>query len=385
MKEEWCLNCFCIKGDYEVCPYCGYRDGEGPQKECQLSPGTVLKKRFIVGRVLGQGGFGIIYLAFDTVLGARVALKECFPAGIVNRAAHSLRVQPLGGEKKEAWKRAKKNFLQSARYLAGLTDVYQAMHVNCYFEANGTAYLMMEYIEGKSLAQLLEEREKVGEAEALSVICAVLEGLWRIEKKGLIHGDLSPGNVMVTGRGRIKLIDFGAACKIDDVMGQQTVRDGYSPPELYGEPKQAKSQIDVYSAGAILFEMLTNMHPPKALDRFEKSGDLDAYMEKAGVSGWLGGIIKKSMELSWQKRYEDAGQMLEAIQRERKAHNQGEKRGGESSHSRGKKNIWEKFWTFLMAAVCIALSGSILLAVLKGEMRAKAEVEISVPEEVDHE
>ena len=116
--SELCMNCFSVKGAYEVCPYCGYVEGTPPKQPHYLTPGTILGNRFIVGTAIGVGGFGITYKCFDMTLGVVVAVKEFYPAGLVNRAPGESRVGLLSGDKKGQFQEQLQRFLLEAQSVA---------------------------------------------------------------------------------------------------------------------------------------------------------------------------------------------------------------------------------------------------------------------------
>ena len=148
MASELCMNCFSVKGKYEVCPFCGYAEGTPPSQPHYLVPGTILGNHFIVGTVIGMGGFGITYKCYDTTLGVIVAVKEFYPAGLVNRAPGERRVGLLSGEKKTQYQEQLKRFMVEAQSIAQFGKAKDIVNVYDYFEENNTAYIIMEYIDG---------------------------------------------------------------------------------------------------------------------------------------------------------------------------------------------------------------------------------------------
>lgn len=153
MANQLCFQCFKVKGEYEVCPHCGYKEGTAAKQACQLAPGTVLSGRYIIGTSIGFGGFGITYKAYDTVLGIVVAIKEFYPAGLVSRAAGEVKIGIFSGDKEAEFKRQLARFLEEARNMAIFSKEKDIVNVFDFFEENQTAYIIMEFIEG----QLLKE------------------------------------------------------------------------------------------------------------------------------------------------------------------------------------------------------------------------------------
>ena len=144
MASELCLNCFSVKGKYDVCPYCGYAEHTPPKQAHYLTPGTILYNQYIVGTAVGDGGFGITYKCYDTILGVIVAIKEFYPAGLVNRAPGEKKTGVLSGEKEAEYNVQLKRFLMEAKNTAQFEQAKDIVNVYNYFEENGTAYIVME-------------------------------------------------------------------------------------------------------------------------------------------------------------------------------------------------------------------------------------------------
>lgn len=305
VREEWCVCCFHMKKGYEVCPYCGYREGVGAEKECYLVPGTILRNRYVLGGVLGQGGFGITYRAFDTALGTVTAIKEFFPAGLANRAAGSSSVESFTGDKKEEYQRRLAEFRDSAARMAVFSEEPDMVQVHNYFEANHTAYLEMEYVEGMTLRRVLEDRGKIKETEAVSVFCDLCDALQKIHEKGMVHRDISPDNLMITDSGRLKLLDFGMGSQTESeaLQGMAGVKAGYSPPEQYAENRAAAQTEDIYAAGAVLYEMLTGMRFPEAIWRLATVNAQDALEKPEEITENVWKVIGKATEYRPEARY----------------------------------------------------------------------------------
>ena len=220
MASELCMNCFSVKGQYDVCPFCGYVEGTKPKQPHYLTPGTILWNRFIVGTVIGAGGFGITYKCFDTTLGVTVAAKEFYPAGLVNRSPGECRVGLLSGDKEGQYKERLQRFLMEAQSVAQFGKAKDIVNVFDFFEENGTAYIIMEYIDGVLLKDYLEKQGIIDPEAAMSVIMPVIEAVKKIHSKGIIHRDISPDNIFITSENTIKVFDFGAAQLNDSKEGR---------------------------------------------------------------------------------------------------------------------------------------------------------------------
>lgn len=314
--ERLCVNCFrIVRGGYEVCPYCGFIENGLAGEACQLRPGTILADRYIIGEVIGQGGFGITYKGYDTNLGSVVAVKEFYPSRCVSRAENETRVSVFSGERKQEYGAMLKRFLEEARNAALFWKEPDIVNVLAYFEQNGTAYMIMEYIEGVLLKQRLELEGRLEPQVACTYMCAILKALSKIHEKGIIHRDISPDNIFLTGENTIKLLDFGTARFQQGESGQNVsvvVKPGYSSPEQYRSKVRQDSRMDIYSAGAVYFRMLTGFRPAEALDRMEKDGV--AFTEHMEINARLKEDILKAMALDPEKRFASADEFRLAIE-----------------------------------------------------------------------
>ena len=211
MANKICLQCFKVKGEFEVCPHCGYLENTKAEQAYQLAPGTVLRGRYIIGVSIGFGGFGITYKAYDTLLSLVVAIKEFYPAGLVNRGEGEVKVGVFSGEKEEDFRRQLERFLEEARNLAIFSKEKDIINVFDYFEENQTAYIIMEYVDAPLLKTVLKEKGRFFEEEARTYMLALLDALEKIHYHGIIHKDISPDNIFLTGPDSVKVFDFGAA------------------------------------------------------------------------------------------------------------------------------------------------------------------------------
>lgn len=273
MANEYCMNCFSVKGQFEVCPYCGYADGTPPEQPHYLTPGTVLNKHFIVGTVIGFGGFGITYKCFDTTLGVTVAVKEFYPIGLVNRSPGQSKVGLLPGEKQEQFKEQLNRFLMEARSVAQFGKAKDIVNIYDYFEENGTAYIIMEHIEGVLLKDYLDSQGAIDPNVAMAIIIPIIEAAKKIHSKGIIHRDLSPDNIFLIDENTIKVFDFGAAQLNDSkegMAGEKVIKVGYSAPEQYRDKSKQDFYTDIYSIGAIMYQMLTGLKPMESTEREHK-------------------------------------------------------------------------------------------------------------------
>jgi serine/threonine protein kinase len=237
-----------------------------------LDQGTLLDDQFRVGRVLGVGGFGITYLAVDEVLEMVVAVKEYLPRNIAVRKTGTNTIQPLSSSgQKQDFEFGLKRFLQEARTLAKFEAHPNIVRVRTFFEENGTGYLVMNFYEGRTLAEYLAARNGfLPEEEALLIMEQVLEGLTAVHEEDILHRDIDPNNVYLADNGTVVLLDFGAA---RTAVGERTqsmsvvLKRGYAPHEQYHSHGDQGPWTDVYACSATLYRTLTGYKPPEAAAR----------------------------------------------------------------------------------------------------------------------
>ena len=315
MANELCMNCFSVKGPYEVCRYCGYVEGTPPEQPHYLRPGTVLKGHFIVGTAIGVGGFGITYKCYDATLGVIVAIKEFFPVGLVNRSPGEMKVGLLSGEKEKQYKNQIKRFLMEAQSIAQFGKANDIVNVFDYFEENNTAYIVMEYIDGVLLKDYLEKQGALSPDIAMTIIEPVVEALKKIHASGIIHRDISPDNIFIAGEDSVKVFDFGAAILNDESgakEGEKVIKVGYSAPEQYRDSAGQGYFTDIYSIGAILYQMITGQKPIESTEReykdelkspLELGFDIEPNLDRAIMEAWA---VQPALRFQGIQQFDDA-------------------------------------------------------------------------------
>lgn len=285
------------------------------EKENWLLEETLLHEKYQIKKVLGQGGFGITYLAYDQTLQQNVAIKEYFPVKIVRRLGNTLRkgqgeyelsatamVYPQNGQE-EKYLNGMQNFLEEAQVLFGKFDVEGLAAVKDYFEENGTAYIVMEYLSGPTLQEYEKEHKgKISEKQAEILLEPVINALAYIHSIGIVHCDISPDNLIFNKEGQLKLIDFGAAKNKKKEKEEQYCKGGYTAPEQYLEKEFVGPWGDVYSLCAVWYEMLTGIKVAPAVERLQKDRLKNMTMASE-VSEQTNNILKKGLSLEIQKRY----------------------------------------------------------------------------------
>ena len=260
---------------YDLCPYCGYEDGQPARELLHIPPGTVLKDRYVIGRALGYGGFGVTYIGWDKQLKRKLAIKEYLPSEFATRMIHQKDLIVSNSEKKrQQYADGLKKFMQEGQKLAQVSNVDGIVHMYDCFEANNTAYITMEHLEGETLAAFLEREGKVSEQQAMDLIIPVLQALEAVHEKGIIHRDIAPDNIFLArsadGELKVKLIDFGAA-KFATTSHSKSltviIKPGYSPEEQYRSNGDQGTYTDVYALAAVLYRMVTGVQPADAFER----------------------------------------------------------------------------------------------------------------------
>jgi len=236
-----------------------------------LKPGSTLAE-YTVEAVLGHGGFGITYLARDTALGAHVAIKEYLPQDVAARDPRTGAVIPqLSREAIRDYRWGLKNFLKEARALARFKHP-NIVRVLRFLESNGTAYTVMEYEEGHTLAQHLKQsNQRIDESSLLRIVMPILNGLQAVHEARLLHLDIKPENIYLRKDGSPMLIDFGSARHAMSGAGHASrtaLTHGYAPVEQYPDKGELGPWSDVYAIGATMYRCVTGKHPDSALDRY---------------------------------------------------------------------------------------------------------------------
>lgn len=282
MEQKRCMGCMQLKSG-PVCEHCGY-DEKTPTPRHHLPAGTVLNNQYLVGRALGQGGFGITYLGWDLNLETPVAIKEYFPSGYVHRdSTHSLEV--VGNQQLNAqFLNGREYFLREAKSLARLADVPEIVHIRTYFQANGTAYIVMEYVRGIPLNQyVVNKGYRLSVPETLAILKPVMEALAKVHDENLIHRDISPDNIMLLPNGQVKLLDFGAARNSENAdpskelprSTQAVAKHGFAPIEQYQSRGALGPWTDVYALCATFFYCVAGSAPTAATDRMVYRNNMD--------------------------------------------------------------------------------------------------------------
>ena len=258
------------------CSECGRPYGSVETEPFALKPGTILDGKYLVGEMLGQGGFGITYIGFDLLLEQKVAIKEYYPmsTGMVSRENSTTVVWSSAVMQKSGMEKGFDSFLKEARKMAKLGGIPGVVGVKSVFIQNETAYIVMDFIEGETLLKKLQREGPMDYGTCISLMTPIMQALAEVHKHGIIHRDISPDNIMVQSDGRLILLDLGAAKDLDiqgkdgNVQSSQMVaKHGFSPVEQYGQAGKIGPWTDVYAMAATIYYCCTGVLPPSATDR----------------------------------------------------------------------------------------------------------------------
>ncbi len=269
--QTLCVSCMQNDSGEAFCPNCGAPFDLPPKNTMQLKPRTVLREQYLMGRALGHGGFGVTYLAWDIGLESRLAVKEYLPNGVAGRASGETKVLAYSENTQQEFEWGLDRFLDEARTLKKFSGQPGIVSIDTIFRENGTAYLVMEFLDGLTLEEFLKRREgSITFETALRIMIPVIDALSIVHAEGVLHRDISPDNIHLTRDGKVKLIDFGAA---RNALSQKSrnlsiiLKEGYAPEEQYRASGIQGPWTDVYATAATMYHCVTGKIPQPALDR----------------------------------------------------------------------------------------------------------------------
>ena len=279
-RMTYCMGCMKAfpkgKDKRSTCPLCGFSLESYDRAPRCIRLGSILKERYLIGRVLGEGSFGITYIGRDMLLDQIVAIKEYFPINHVSRdmleeeSDTGNTVYVYAGDEDESYKNGLEKFNNEAKILAKFHGIAGVVSVINFFYANGTAYLVMEYVDGITLKEYIKEHGPIAGERVLQMIHPVIKALSAIHKTGIIHRDISPDNILVNQKEELVLIDFGSARAERQTMTQSMTvlfKRGYTPEEQYRGRGNWGAWSDVYSLCATMYFMLTGIVPNESIER----------------------------------------------------------------------------------------------------------------------
>ncbi len=315
-----CIGCMRPLREDGTCSFCGFKQEEyNPIPRC-LTPGTTLAGRYVTGRVLGEGSFGITYMGWDKRMDIPVAIKEYFPSDMVSRdviCGSDNQVYLYENEKKKDYDRYLEKFLNEAKCLSQFNQVEGIVSVWDFFYENNTAYLVMQHVDGISVKAYVRKYGKISAKHVLEAMRPVLFALEQVHGAGIIHRDISPDNMMMTKKGSLVLIDFGAArLRNIDYTKTMTVmyKRGFSPEEQYRVKGKWGAYTDVYSICATMYFMMTGEAPVDSVIR-ALGDDMKSLvpMKDLDISVSQRRAVMKGLEVSARNRWQTVGELYGAL------------------------------------------------------------------------
>lgn len=356
MGSGYCFGCMERIETYP-CPRCGYSPRYSPLPYA-LQPGTILSGRYLVGRVLGQGGFGITYIGLDLQLHRKVAIKEYYPAGFAGRKTGTSHLIWYTGEDAQAARRSGTEVvMKEARKMSRVSGIDAVVKVFTVFQENETAYICMDYIQGITLQKYLKQSGPLPWERAKDIFLPVIQAMEQVHQEGLIHRDLSPDNLMLQPNGGVKILDLGAAKDLHLNSGKssmQVAKNGFSPLEQYIQTGNSGSWTDVYAMAATIYFSLTGTLPPSAIDRMDKDALRWDLPQLQQLPPEVCSALKHALEIRFSQRTQTMAEFLQELQGKRR-----------------KLKKPKKWWIPLTAAVAVAAAAAIVIGICFGRDRPK--------------
>ena len=332
------------------CAYCGLQqDKYRPIPRC-LRPGMCLRDRYILGRVLGEGSFGISYIAWDCLLDTVVAIKEYFPASLVSRHIseedEDTNVYIYEKRESQKYQESLKKYLGEAKSLSAYYDLDGIVSVRDFFYANNTAYIVMGYVDGISVKEYVEKNGPIEGEKFLRMLEPVIQSLAKVHQTGVLHRDISPDNMLLTRDEKLVLIDFGAARKENiNMTRSMTVvfKRGFSPEEQYRTRGQQGAWTDVYALCATAYYALTGKAPDESIQRVLED-DMPSLTEMTDVDLPMRQkrAFMKGMTVDFHHRYQTMDELYQGLYQQ----------------GRDKKRLGVWFAGTAAVLACVALLGT---------------------------
>lgn len=308
--------------DNGPCPHCGFDNRTYVSAPNHLFPLTPLNGRYVIGKVIGSGGFGITYKAYDNQLRIVVAIKELFLKDICSRGLGQSVTVPA--KEQDFFEESKKKFLQEARVLAMFNSKGEDVVVDVkeHFEENNTAYIVMEYLDGITLKEMVKKRGRLSFKETKELLAPVCRALSQIHKLGVIHKDVSPDNIILLHSGGIKLLDFGGATSL--YMRNKgfvvSFKRGYAPVEQYSEKGNIGTWTDIYAMAATFYYCITGTKPTDAMERKAGKDLTPPTRLGADISARMERHLLKAMDMDYRKRYQTMDEFWVDMEEPKKNH-----------------------------------------------------------------
>jgi len=276
-----------------------------------LAVGNILHGEYLVGKVLGKGGFGVTYLCYDLKGRKKVAVKEYFPQSLAQRDSGHKTI--INTHNPEIYESGAQKFYKEAKLLYECRSIPEIVHVEKLFPENNTMYFAMEYLVGSNLESYFRNDPHPQENLIIYIAMQVLKSLRMIHGRDepILHLDISPDNIIFCDSGEVKLIDFGAskAAVGTDVKTMKVfLKTGFAPIEQYNANGKHGPWTDIYAMGATMYYLLTHRVPPESVTRLEYDT-----LDLSGISPGLAAVIRKMMAVKHSERYQNADEVIAAL------------------------------------------------------------------------
>lgn len=389
MSGKRCMGCMNEqKAQYTVCPYCGLKAETAPDPS-QIRPGTVLAQRYEVGFALKIGLYTITYIAYDLQREEKVIVKEYYPSQLCSRVDGGNRIGiRAGGEQKTFYERGFTQFLKEAKDLHSVSVPF-LIPVQDVFTENATAYMVMPYLNGKTLEAAIEEKKRFSITETLALMMPVMDITDRLHQKGILHLNIHPGNIFLVDSGEVILMDSGRYSRSFADAPMETIGENsrYQAPEIRNRHEKIDGSVDVYSICAIMYEMITGTEIEDGVSRITKDTVKSPLSRRVKVTANQDAILMNGLALHSNNRINSVEKLMKsfvsirpvqkveetaAVQKkkvperrtvERARH---EKKAGSSSDSGGMLRIVLP----CVLVLCIAVGGFIAFGHFKGKNTA---------------
>ncbi len=299
------------------CPNCGFFDDSYIEEAYHLKPGTLLNETYVIGRAIGQGGFGITYSGFDTLLNMKVAIKEFYLDSLSTRdVTLSNEVSTGTGSAKDEFEKYREKFIEEARKLAIFNKEEGIVSVHRYFKENNTAYIIMEYVDGGTLKDYVKLVKRLSLTETKDIMLQLLAAVEKIHSQNCIHRDISPDNIMLTKDKKVKILDFGSM-REESKDGEKSLsvilKHGYAPMEQYSTHGKQGPWTDIYALCATAYYCLTGKKPLAVSDRamkipMESPRDINPLIPPS-----VDEVIMKGLEIAPEDRYQNISELGKAF------------------------------------------------------------------------
>ncbi len=317
-EYQTCPNCFLGEMKLGKCKTCGHETISEKTNRLRIPQFSKLNGRYMVGRILGSGGFGITYKAYDTYNRSYCAIKEFVPLGLVTRDMQGMEIYVTSSQNEEEFEHGKRRFMDEAEVLKELSALPEVVQITDYFQENNTAYFVMEYLEGVTLKQLMSSYGgRIPVNEAISIISRVGETLEQVHSRAhIFHRDISADNIMITSDGRVKLIDFGNAKYLIGKHSQSlsvVLKHGYAPPEQYSSTSSQGSYTDVYALAVTFYYITSGVMMVYAADRL--GGDTYTPLEELNpqIDKYISEAVDKALVLNRKMRTQTVGEFINEL------------------------------------------------------------------------